>query len=100
MNVFPTALIRYKVHSTSFALEIWVRWNEKIDGSDEDLGAWIDPHGALIVQTNIDPACARQIFLPDAAWTDLNTNPFAQLVLCGVDNVITTREFQLGVIIL
>lgn len=99
MNIFPTALIRHVVHPTHQKLEIWVHWNETVDGDDDDLGAWIDLHGALIVQTNAEPSWARQIFLPDEAWTVLNTNPFAQLVLCGAENVINTREFQLGVIV-
>lgn len=100
MNIFPTALIRHEVHPTSCKLEIWVHWNDKVDGNSDNLGAWVDSHGALIVQTHIGPDWARQIFLPDTAWTALNTNPFAQLVLCDSENVVTTRDFQLGVIIL
>lgn len=100
MNVFPTALIKHIVHPTSQRLEVWVRWNDRVDaGSDDLLGAWIDSHGALIVQTNDDPLCVRQIFLPDEAWNALHINPNAELVLCGADQVIDIRDFKLGVVI-
>lgn len=100
MNVFPTALIKHTVHSKICKLEIWVRWNERVDGDNNDLlGAWIDTHGALIVQTNDNPFWVRQVFLPAEAWTALETNPYAELVLCGADNVIDVRDFKLGVLI-
>lgn len=98
MNVFPTALIKHVVNSNS-KLEIWVRYNHQVDTEEDNLGAWIDPHGALIVQTNSDPFCVRQIFLPEDAWAALYHNIWAELVLCGVENVVTTRDFQLGVIV-
>lgn len=100
MSVFPTALIKHIVHPTSQRLEIWVRWNDRVDGRNDDmLGAWIDTHGALVVQTNDDPMCVRQIFLPPDAWDALHSNPNAELVLCGPEHVIDVRDFTLGVVI-
>ncbi len=98
MNIFPTALIRHVVNSKG-RLELWVRYNDHVDGEEDDLGAWVDSHGALIVQTNSNPLWGRQIFLPDEAWAVLHHTPWAELVLCGVENVVTTRDFQLGVIV-
>lgn len=98
MNVFPTALIRHVVNSNG-QLEIWVRYNKDVDGDEDSLGAWIDPHGALIVQTNSNPFWVRQIFLPNEAWAALEQRPWAELVLCGMEDVVTTRDFQLGVIV-
>jgi len=97
MEIFPTVLVKYEIHPVSKRVELWVRWNDKIDHDQkEELASWVDGHGALVVQTSCNPPQGRQLFLPPLVWRALETNPHAELVLCGADSVVDIQGVVVG----